>query len=388
MNCVAEDFLNKYDGWYSKNKKSIDKCYKKYISQKNHFCDLFGTIRQLENMTMRDYVFQAGGRNKDALCYLIDYGTNECGTNRNNLQSGYQRYGIQLDSTGTICYPFVNGGHSRYGKNESQVFDHFKAETIKLLKYTLENNGDGIESIDMPQLHKSKLHFIYSNNQSIPIYAQNHLEKLLTMFNVDFSKNDSTFRKRQKLYGYLLSLGRLDISPWHFMQYVYSKDGYLKSKGNKAPTFNLFDGKLIYKDPDSHLFVNYENDEDIRLTGKEGEKIVYKYLKDNKASLGIAGRIKKVCEEKISSDHCDFKYKRNDGTVIYIEVKATRLNRQNEYHFIMSRQEHKFMEDHKENYHLYYVNNVFGDYNIILLKPDDFEGLLKPESFYLNAIIK
>ena len=391
MNPQIISFLEKYDEWYSKNKQMVQQEYQEYQKESSHFLSLFGTRDQLEQLTFGQYVFQTKG-NPNSLCFLIDFGTNRCGINRGPYQSGYQRYGIQLQEDGVSCYPFCKGKVSKYGDNPNAVFNHFKDQIIKLFDFVAINDSKRIESsIDMPAQFTNKLHFIYSGNKSIPIYTNNHCKLILSLLGIELPKNGSTFQLRQMLYGVLLSFNRVDITPWHFMKFVYSEDGYkklLKPRKTSNTSLRKVERNIVNKKLNIHTPV-HGAPEDIDTTeiGKLGEKIAFDYLDSHRNELRIkpGSQIVKLCELQNTIEHCDFKYETTDGQTMYIEVKATSMNRPNEYHFKMSAYEYNFMIEHRQNYVIYYINDVYHNNIIEAIMPDNIIDKLYTYTYYMNG---
>ena len=219
---TKEELLYKYNQWFSSNENYIRRKQTEADDEMRCFLSLFGTKESLEKMGIMDYAFQTNG-SKRSLCYLVDFGTDELGINRADNQSGYQRYGIQLKEDGVSWYPFCKEKNniSRYGKQPNEVFEYFRKAIIKLLNATKANDFNAIECIDIPQLHKNKLHYIYSGGNSVPIYVGTHLNKLLELFNLGVKERESTFSKRHRLYSFLLSLGQENLTPWRFMNFIY-----------------------------------------------------------------------------------------------------------------------------------------------------------------------
>ena len=387
---TKEEFIELYDQWSLENSEELLNKQEKAKEEMRKFLALFGTLKQLEDMELLDYAFQTKG-SKRSLCYLIDFGTDSLGINRCPYQSGHQRYGIQLQENGVDWYPFSKqkNNKSKYGNNPEEVFDHFKSEIITLFKATKNDENLVIDAIDMPQPHLNKLHYIFSNGNSVPIYARSDLDRLLDLFVLGKNKNESTFIKRIKVYDFIKSLNRDDITPLNFMIFAYSDYGkkHILKKINNEITLEVFRGQV--RCHELNLFTNvqdYSNDEELVNIGNACQNIVYEYLINHRKKLKIKRNteIIKVYENPISGIHCDFLYIRKDGNVekeIYIECKATKSNIPNGFRFKMSALEKEFMDKNKETYSIYYINDVYHKKHIIEIKPDDIKKMIKPSEY-------
>lgn len=384
-----KELLNRYNTWYTNNKKQIDIEYDLYIKESSYFLSLFGTEKQLNEMTIKQYAFQTKG-NKDAFCFIIDFKTSHCGVDRNVHQPGYERYGFQYTKNGSDWYPKHSQKESRYGDDPETIFNHFKKEIIKLFRITKSNDIDKIDMIDMPSQFVNKLHFLYSKNNSIPIYSKEHCIKLLKELGKEYQDDHTTFFYRRELLDYFHRLKQSGMTPWHFMTFVYSKEGFrdiLKVKNNNQP--HGFHGAIKNRELDLHTPVQqYEDADELRKIGKEGERIVYEYLSNNreKEKIKEGTDIIKVCEMENTSDHCDYIYTDINDDTIYVEVKATIQNKPNEFHLRMSAYEYEFMKIHKKHYKLYYVNDVFGDYSISIIRPNQLIDKMGVFNYYLDGI--
>lgn len=386
---TKENLLSKYDSWLEINKSDVDKRYKLASKQLNNFLMWFGTKEKIDDMTFLDYVFQTSG-NKNSLCYLLDYGTDELGMIRVDSQSGYQRYCIQLTENGD-CFPFCINKKSGYGDSKEEVFNNIKQATIALFVATLNNEKEVIDSIKLPQLYKNKLHYLLTRGKSIPIYVQPHLNIILRELGIVSNPGESAFTKRCKLFDYLIQLDRKDITPWHFMNFIYSEKAFdLKHK--KKPleiSLTYYSGNITKTKIDLNAINSGKENEDVSATeiGKAGERYVYDYLISHRKELHIKRGTKVIdlTDNKECGIHCDFKYiKRENGIdeTIYIEVKATSNDNPDTFSFQMSCYEHEFMLKEKNHYFLFYVNNVYKPNGIVVLTYDQIEAMITPLKYF------
>ena len=88
---------------------------------------------------------------------------------------------------------------------------------------------------------------------------------------------------------------------------------------------------------------------------------MFNYLLSNakKLDIDLSKGIIDNRKGEIKGVHCDYIYYNTNGRVNYIEVKSTKLNKPNTYHFLMSYREYDFMIDNKDHYYILYVKNVY-----------------------------
>jgi len=389
--------LERFEKWEIEHKAEINQREQCARDQLKGFLSRYGTKELLRAMDLMDFAFQKGGR-KDSLCYMIDFGTDALGINRADVQSGYQRYGIQLKENGRDWYPFCKekNNKSRYGNNPIEVYEAFKTRTIELLAATQTGADETIEKIDLPQLHKNKLHFIYSDWNSLPIYVQPHLDRILSWLGMPARRGESTFQKRKRIYDCLKKDFGTRMTPWRFMDFVYN-DRIMKALINgRRPeiTKRVFQGFLRNVPVDLSIDVSEpktSNDER-NAVGKTGEKIALMYLETHRSELCIkeGSPILRICDDPMPGIHCDLAYTRVSNGVeepVYIEVKATSKKDKNVFQFQMSAYEKEFMERHWNNYSIYYIADVYNAYEIIELLPKEIVAMLQPASFFVDARI-
>ncbi len=264
---------------------------------------------------------------------------------------------------------------SKFGSSADEVFLNIKKELIALIKGVLANDDAVLISSKFNPLFKNKISYLYRRTNQLPIYGEHDLNKLLTIFGINFDTDSDRVIKRQLLFSFYKSLNRDDITPDLFMYFVYSDLGYrsilrqdranIEIEKKKAKDYVLVDVESITLPASKEVkggsglvkTDSYETYAEKKITGKKGEEIVKQYLLSHKKELGIMGDIRCYCEEN-DYEHCDFSYTVESGRTVYVEVKATRMDRKNEITFEMSSAEYDFMIEHMENYYIFYINDV------------------------------
>ena len=317
-----QELLTQFNKCYSDYKEYFVKRDKESKELINHFLDRFGTVEKLQKMDIiKDYAFKTKQKDADTLCNLIDFKIDSLGINRCSRQSGYQRYGIQLTEDDKWL-PF-----SKDSKNSTQdcerkareTFEHYKNETIKLVKMVEDGNMDGFDDIDMPQPHKNKLHFIFSKGNSISIYVHLDLNRVLDTFGIPYNKKDSVFSKRQLLLNFYNDVFKgSNINPHIFMVFLYYENGLRYILRTTKYKIEKFENK--YNPVPTNLNVKVHgsgvlDEKKPQNDGKDAETIVYDCLKTKLNDLMISSvdDIRQIHLHPEQGIHCDFAYKTKDG---------------------------------------------------------------------------
>ena len=267
-----------------------------------------------------------------------------------------------------------------FGTTPETVFESVKAELIKIVQNPCDY--EALANTKLNQMFANKVAFLYSNNRQIPIYSDAHLNVFLSALEIPFCIGKNRANKREKLYQYYSQLNCNGLSPLTFMQYLYQGAGLCgllqdqqaaktKKQANMTPTDKASAPRAEPEQTKreqnrSGLIEEALSQEEAKLIGKYGEDAVKKYLEHKRKELGIIGSIDCPCETNDYA-HYDFSYQTKDGKTIYVEVKASKLDTPGRAHFFMSKAEYEFFLENKENYRLYYVNDVFGKGNVTSL---------------------
>ena len=231
-------------------------------------------------------------------------------------------------------------------------------------------------------LFKNKLIYLYDPENWIPIYGDDDLSDILLMLEISYNNDDDRINKRRKIFWFLKSLNRSDITPLLFMKFIYSQyknlinDKEIKQMSKIPKNINVKCIKLEYissieKIPsklkvEKHGQINPLNYRDIVIKnriGKTGEEIVEKYLKSKAGKLRLNIdeniEIESPClgEKRDDYKHYDFAYYEKDThKKIYIEVKSSKSNDKNNIVFFISSAELKFAQENKDSHFIMYIN--------------------------------
>lgn len=388
---IIADFLEKYDTWQ-------DKYNKKHFKQVEEKLDEFLAkypLSRIKTMDIDDYVV---GKGMNSFCWWVENKLDELGDIRPRMLTSYQKFGIDYDKK-NHRYRFCSktAQRNRFGSDSDEIFSNIRKELITLITASIDGDYDVVAKSKLNKLFCNKISYLYNRNAFLPIYSDTDLNIILTALKIPFNFNEDRAFKRKILFQFYKALNRDDITPLLFMVFIYNKAGYrnyLRSDESKslnskikAKDYKLIDISetseiRVSQTSDKFGLIDVENPETLmskKLTGKKGEEIVKNYLLAHKKELGIS-KIYFAFEENDYA-HYDISYITSDGKTIYIEVKATKANRNNVVNFEMSDAEYKFLNENQNNYYVFYVNNVLnGDtiYRIpaskIIAKPSKYKA--------------
>ncbi|MDD1360741.1 DUF3883 domain-containing protein [Metamycoplasma hyosynoviae] len=404
---IIDEFLKKYDEWYSNNKINIEKYLKKCNELHNKFLEKF-SHEKIEKLQIDDYVIGKRKEN-ESFCYWVEGKLSKLGDIRGGRLTASSRFGLYYSADKS---DYLFGGKktkkTKFGSNKDEIFANIIQEIIKLLNdlnNIRNNNYDKLVKNKLNPLFKNKLIYLYDRENWLPIYSDSHLDIILSKLELKISNNSKTDRiyKRIELFNFfeLLKSKRPDIAitPLSFMLFIYNDENYGRYiRGNKFVKLSdefiknkytieevtSYEEKFIKSE--KHRCGEYKKSnktlEECKLTGNKGEEKVEDYLEQNRKELEIVGEIVRKAGKDDSAGY-DFSYTRKDGTTIYIEVKATKSNNKT-ISFEMSSSEFDFMKRHKDCYFIMYINNVFKDNNIKKIPANIVRKNSKPSKFRIE----
>ena len=221
---VKAEFLEKYDYWYNNDKINIEKNIKKALVLLDEFSTKY-TLDYIRNMSIDDYVI--GIPKKEGFCRWIEQKLSDLGDIRGGQLTANQRFGIYYDNKiKDYVFKRKKDKKSKFGIEKHEVFSNVKKELLFLIEGTLKGDKEVVEKTKLNPLFKHKINYLYNRENEIPIYGENDINKLLLAFDVPFDVNATRYHKRRLLFNFYKELNRGDISPIHFMHFVYNNLGY------------------------------------------------------------------------------------------------------------------------------------------------------------------
>lgn len=388
---MIENFYSKLEVWKNSQdyvtRKNEEKQKKKELEK---FISKF-TLEYIDVMPIESYV--TGMNNKNSFCYMIEE-TFKCFGKISGRTSAYQKYVIYWsEEKKDYLFGDKRTKHRRgFGSDKNEIYKNVKKEIAAIIEASFTNDYKSIAKSPLNPQFKNKIAFLYNYDMQLPIYSDDDLNMILTIFEIPFDKREDRAFKREKLFKFYKD-NELDkiLSTYMFMAFVYSPYGYRSIlRSYEKPTLTgkiseylLEDVKVAEviktkRNADGNtrkLVYNPAVEEIKRITGRKAEDIAIEYLNAHKKEMNIK-TITCWCNGENHNDGkgYDISYVTNDGSEFFVEVKGTKQNLDEEVLFEMSANEHEVMRLNPNNYYIFFVNNVNEGKVIKRILGQDIEG--------------
>ncbi|GAO35626.1 hypothetical protein SCT_1017 [Sulfuricella sp. T08] len=136
-------------------------------------------LENLPNMFLKQYT-QADS--KETLTYWMEFGTQMLGSMRGggSFKFGiYCRKGPIKEQREHFKHDDIYSWYAKYGSNHEEAFEKVRALIVECANAARQGNIEAIDSIDLGDVYKWKLAFLYQNRQTpclLPIYKFEHLQ--------------------------------------------------------------------------------------------------------------------------------------------------------------------------------------------------------------------
>jgi hypothetical protein len=188
----------------------------------NHFYNLKQQFletwprKRLQEMTLEEYT----NLEKDSFCYWVEQKTIDLGSVRggNAFKFGVYKKGSNSktkkvnnrDSDGVYAW------HTKYGSTAQEAFQSVKGSIIQIAEYAERNALKFIELIDLGDVYKWKIAFLYSDYKIINIFSHNILKECA--YKLGYNSDETNY---EELHKYIISKkGKKDF-------YEFSKEIWL-----------------------------------------------------------------------------------------------------------------------------------------------------------------
>lgn len=373
-----DSIYEKLDGWIKSNDyKTSVKCEKEILPLHINFLNKFN-LNYLKSMQIDDYV--EGNNNKETFCYMVEKTLKVVGA-LSGRTTAFQKFVIYWDKA-KKDYVFGDKRTKKrpaFGDNKNDIYNNVRNSIIAVVVAAQQNDYDKISASKLNPQFRNKIAYLYSRENQIPIYSDGDLNVILAVLEIPFDKQETVESKRRKLFDFYTDIVKTNypnLSTFLFMRFIYSAWGYRNIlRSDDKPTVDtkeivdyelvdiqideVFKTKRTGKGTSKRIIYNPGSEEGKRITGRKAEDIVVEYLKKHQKELNIK-KIFTWCfgEEQDDGKGYDISYIQNDGKEVFVEVKATKADLKNQVYFEMSANELSVMSANKNNYYVYFVNNV------------------------------
>ena len=352
----AKDFHEQYlndDEWGLPREKRLNKI-------KDELVRRFTTEYVQNEMRKEDYCIGHSG-DKDNFCYIIERTLRGLGS---ILGASSKKFGLYWSKKEGRYIPT-----DRYGATEDGAFNKIKAELVKIIYAAQRNDMNAISSSTFSYMIRHKIFFLYNSSTDIPIFSEDHLEKVLAFYDIPYLKDNYTeTNKRRALYNFKENNEVFsEMTNKEFMSFLYSEYSGLDLKqkktideNRKGETVVLVEVTSLLDTHEQHEYKSRKgktNYDDIAahatFVGEAGEKLVLDYEKRN--NRDYARKIKWVSRYDDHAGYDILSYDK-DGNKIFIEVKTKKYGGADNIDFYITDNELKRLRE--DNHIIYYVCGI------------------------------
>lgn len=191
------------------------------------------TIDNINNLTLHEYV---GLGDKDTFCQWVETKTRMLGSIKGLTSIKFGIY-ERKDPTkkpknykNDDKYSWLQG----YGDNRETAFENTKRDIIKIIQLSEVGKFEEIDNIQLPDLFKWKVAFLYSNERLIPIYKRDVLFKIANHFGLQTNRGI----KIAEIQNVMMLNKPAYLNVYEFMRQLYGQFGENEDKdviaGEKA----------------------------------------------------------------------------------------------------------------------------------------------------------
>lgn len=189
------------------------------------------TIENVNNMTLQQYV---GIGNKDTFCQWVETKTRMLGSIKGLTSIKFGIY--ERNDSNKKPKNYKNDDKyswlQAYGDNRNVAFEDAKKDIIKIINLSEIGRFDLIDNIQLPDLFKWKVAFLYSNERLIPIYKKTVLFKIAKHFGLQTSR----LTKISEIQNLMILNKPANLNVYEFMWQLYKEFGEIKDVKEVAGT--------------------------------------------------------------------------------------------------------------------------------------------------------
>lgn len=184
-------------------------------------------IDNVKNMTLQKYV-NVG--DKDTFCQWVETKTRILGSIKGMTSIKFGIYERKDPNKKPKNYENDDkySWLRKYGSNKEEAFENIKKDIIELIKLSEKGQFEKIDNIELPDLFKWKVAFLYSNERLIPIFKRDVLFKIANSFG--FATNKQT--KISKIQELMISNKPSSENIYDYMRQLYKNFGSDKEEKN------------------------------------------------------------------------------------------------------------------------------------------------------------
>lgn len=262
-------------------------------------------LKTIKKMTLKEYV---GIRNQNTFCQWVETKTSSLGSIKgmNSLKFGiYQRINPE-DKLKNYHNDSSYSWMKRFGKTRQNAFEQVRNCVVKTIECAQKGDFETIDEIQLQNLFKWKIAFLYSNQRLIPVFRKTVLESIYHHYSGE-AKKSMIISKVQDL---MMKNKPSHLNVHEFMHQLYKDFGSTrrkkqktKSRKNKRRAATTRNTSQHHRSGSSSVVVQQLHN---KIQEELEKRLIAKYGKRNV-----------ILEE----DYVDLKLKK-PGSFVFYEVKS------------------------------------------------------------------
>ncbi len=152
-------------------------------------------IEKLKELTLEEYA----NSNKDSFCYTLEFGIEKLGSIKGSsaYKFGIYRYNKRPDDKNGRMSDDIYAWYSRYGDTSEKAFENILNKIVEVANAAKEFDLERIDKIDLSNMVKWKIAFLYSDYRLMNIFSEEalrHLSKKHGLKNADMASLSEMYK--------------------------------------------------------------------------------------------------------------------------------------------------------------------------------------------------
>lgn len=191
------------------------------------------TIDNVNNLTLQEYV---GLGNKDTFCQWVETKTRRLGSIKGLTSIKFGIYERREPNKKPKNYKNddIYSWLQSYGNDRKEAFEKTKQNIISIIELSEIGKFELIDQIELPDLFKWKVAFLYSNERLIPIYKRDTLFKIAKHFGLITNKKT----KISEIQNLMILNKPANLNVYQFMWQLFDQFGDNNEKKDIVGTTN------------------------------------------------------------------------------------------------------------------------------------------------------
>lgn len=184
------------------------------------------SIDNVKEMTLQEYV---GLGNRDTFCQWVETRTRVLGSIKGMTSIKFGIYERNPNKKRPVNYKNDEkySWMKNYGNDRVTAFHNIRNDIVRIIEFTELGKFSRIDDIQLPDLFKWKVAFLYSNERLIPIYKRDVLFKIANHFGLKTNRHT----RISEIQNLMMMNKPVHLDVYSFMQELY--DQFSRDKDNK-----------------------------------------------------------------------------------------------------------------------------------------------------------